>query len=99
MVQKEPFLRPTISEVVHRFAVLCKSLTKYRLRKPSNPGANPVFQRARQLRHIATLLPPLPISKFPVFPAAGDQHIRPFYTLIPGATQLDKKQESSEATD
>ncbi|KAK0187609.1 hypothetical protein F5146DRAFT_934001, partial [Armillaria mellea] len=99
MVHKEPSLRPTISEIVQRFAVLCDSLTKCHLRKPSNPGANPIFQPTRQLRHIITLLPPLPILKFPVFPTTGDHHLRPFYTLIPGAAQLVKKQEKLEATD
>lgn len=79
MIQKEPSVRPTISEVVHRFAVLCNSLTKHQLRKPATSTATLILQRARQLEHITTFVPPLPVSKFPVPPPADGHDLKAFF--------------------
>ncbi|PBK94527.1 Aldedh-domain-containing protein [Armillaria gallica] len=78
----DPSLRPTISEVVTRFARLCNSLTKPQLREPG-PYAAGIFQCYRRIKNTLTVMLPLPISKFPESTVIADPTLRVFYTLTP----------------
>ena len=66
MIQKDPAKRPTIDEVVNRFAEMCKKLGTLKLRARVGPRDEP-FGAVRDLAHLFTTIkytlkgiPPVP---------------------------------------
>ncbi|PBK89999.1 hypothetical protein ARMGADRAFT_1014663 [Armillaria gallica] len=83
MIQWDPNLRPTIGEVVQRFAELCNLRTTWQLRQPGCPKQDTVRQRLRQLKYILCRVPPLPSAPFPTETTIDEPSLRPFYALTP----------------
>ncbi|KAK0449801.1 uncharacterized protein EV420DRAFT_765573 [Desarmillaria tabescens] len=52
MIRWDPNLRPTIGEVVQRFAELCNSWTTWQLRQPGCPKRVTLGQKLRRLKYI-----------------------------------------------
>ncbi|KAK0454495.1 hypothetical protein EV421DRAFT_1757217 [Armillaria borealis] len=80
MIRWDPNLRPTIGEVVQRFAELCNKRTKSELHQPGCPKQNTVSQRLRRLKYILCRVPPLLSVPF-ITDTTIDPSLRPFYSL------------------
>ncbi|KAK0474525.1 hypothetical protein IW261DRAFT_1341496 [Armillaria novae-zelandiae] len=90
MIQWDPNMRPTIGEVIQRFAVLCNQRTTWQLRLPGCPERATFRQKLRQLKYFLLRIPPLPSTPFATDTTIDNPSLRPFYTLTPARLAAHK---------
>ncbi|PBK85266.1 hypothetical protein ARMGADRAFT_942249, partial [Armillaria gallica] len=90
MIQWDPNMRPTIGEVIRRFAGLCNQRTTWQLRQPGCPERATVGQKLRQLKYFLLRVPPLPSTPFPTDTTIDDPSLLPFYALTPARLAAHK---------